>query len=104
MVLTDTQLALLGDHAAQERLTERGELLPCHCGGKIYIMCYEKQGVPSGDFGYASSIKCSKCGAGLSRWALKKKWALESATKAWNTRAPILTQEQIKRLEDMENV
>ena len=27
MVLTDTQLALLGDRAAQERITERGELL-----------------------------------------------------------------------------
>lgn len=100
--LTELQLAILGDHAAQERLTERGELLPCHCGGKSYIVCYEKQGVPSGDSGYVSSIKCSECGAELRRWALKKKWAWESATKAWNTRAPILTPEQIKRLEDME--
>ena len=30
--MDDIKLALLGDKAAQERLTERGELLPCaHC-------------------------------------------------------------------------
>ena len=32
--MDDVRLALLGDKAAQERLTERGELLPCaHCKG-----------------------------------------------------------------------
>lgn len=31
--MNDITLALLGDHAAQERITERGELLPCPlCG------------------------------------------------------------------------
>ena len=33
--MDDVRLALLGDKAVQERLTERGELLPCpHCKGK----------------------------------------------------------------------
>lgn len=30
--MDDVRLAILGDKAAQERLTERGEMLPCaHC-------------------------------------------------------------------------
>lgn len=102
MVLTDTQLALLGDRAAQERITERGELLPCHCGAETVMVCFEKRGIPFGDMGYLARIKCPDCLAELRRWALKKKWAIESAKKAWNTRAPILTPEQIKRLEEME--
>lgn len=33
--MDDRTLALLGDRAAQERITERGELLPCPlCAGK----------------------------------------------------------------------
>lgn len=31
-MLTDIQRAMLGDHDAAARLTERGELLPCRCG------------------------------------------------------------------------
>ena len=31
--MDDKILALLGDRSAQERITERGELLPCQCGG-----------------------------------------------------------------------
>ena len=100
-LLDDVKLALLGDRAAQERITERGELLPCHCGANANMVCFEKRGIPSGDMGYLARIKCPDCWAELSRWAFKKKWAIASATKAWNTRAPILTPEQIKRLEEI---
>lgn len=97
--MDDIKLALLGDKAAQERLTERGELLPCQCGGETALVCYEKRGIPSGDIGYLARIKCQDCWLELSRWALKKKWAIESVKKAWNTRAPILTPEELKELE-----
>lgn len=33
----------------------------------------------------------------LRRWALKKKWAEDSARLAWNTRALILSAEEIKK-------
>ena len=93
MVLTDTQLALLGDRSAQERITERGELLPCHCGGEMEIM------VPKGIAAYPADIyyrpRCKECFAiGAAGRTAKQ------AIKFWNTRAPILTPEQIKRLED----
>ena len=99
-VMTDIQKALLGDKDAAERLTEEGDLLPCCCGGNPVLVCFEKRGIPSGNMGYLARIKCTDCWAELSRWALKKKWAKESAKKAWNTRAPILTPEQMKRLEE----
>ena len=35
----------------------------------------------------------------LRRWALKKKWAKDSALLAWNTRAPILSAEEMEMLE-----
>lgn len=110
MVLTDTQLALLGDRAAQERITERGELLPCPlCGSAPTIKVQEVEYGLSGTI-----IRCNKCG--LSLYSPSKKAKLISGAvrnvpienhtmigfARWNTRAPILTPEQIKRLEEME--
>lgn len=41
--MDDRTLALLGDRAAQERITERRELLPCpHCAGNGKIMTRQK--------------------------------------------------------------
>lgn len=99
MVLTGEKRALLGDHEAAKRLTDAGVLLPCMCGGKAGMVCFEKRGVPSGDMGYLASIKCRDCWMELRRWALKKKWAEASARLAWNTRAPILSAEELQRLE-----
>lgn len=98
--MDDRTLAMLGDKAAQERITERGELLPCQCGGKPQIGCFEKRGIPSGDMGYLASVKCTDCWAELRRWSLKKKWAKESAIKGWNTRAPILSAEEMEMLDE----
>lgn len=41
--MDDKILALLGDRSAQERITERGELLPCQCGG-IAELVFQKRG------------------------------------------------------------
>lgn len=82
---SDTKLALLGDYAARERLTALGELLDCpFCGGTA---------MENDDWVY-----CDGCGAGFE---IRNK---KLRRRIWNTRAPILTPEQIKRLEDMENV
>lgn len=87
--LTDAQLALLGDRAAQERITERGELLPCQCGGEVQIRgWFENHETPV----YA---RCTQCGMHRGPHMTVKEAELD-----WNTRAPILTPNQIKKLED----
>ena len=101
--MTDTQLALLGDHAAQERLTERLELLPCPCcGGEPRF----KKGFPSKQIAHCRQavVQCKKCGV---RTVTHRQLPMEpwknvdrAAIYEWNTRAPILTPEQIKRLEE----
>lgn len=85
--MDDRTLALLGDPAAQDRITERGELLPCGCGGSP-----ERKG-PPGNFAYR--VACTVCRMNTGGCKTQKE-----ADKNWNTRAPILTPEQIKRLED----
>lgn len=100
--MDDKTRALLGDNEAAKRLTDAGVLLPCMCGGKAGMVCFEKRGVPSGDMGYLASIKCRDCWMELRRWALKKKWAEASARLAWNTRAPILSAKEMEMLEGME--
>lgn len=78
--MDDRTLALLGDRAAQERITERGELLDCpFCGGTA---------MENDEWVY-----CDGCGVGFEIRTKKLR-------RIWNTRAPILTPEQIKRLED----
>ena len=81
--MTDITLALLGDHEAAERVTARGELLPCPwCGYDI---------IPElGDaWGY-----CPKC-----RCYGPPKDSYWEGILAWNTRAPILRAEEMERLE-----
>lgn len=102
MVLSDEKRALLGDQEAAKRLTEKGALLPCMCGGTAGVIRTRKAGVPSGDDGWCVTVKCNACGASLKRWALKKSWAEDSARLAWNTRAPILSAEEMEMLEELE--
>lgn len=91
--LTDVQLALLGDRAAQERITERGELLPCPFCGSSNVLFLEQEDIePKGTkFGF---IFCTKCHFSSDTYSK------QNALHKWNTRAPILTPEQIKRLEE----
>lgn len=90
--MDDIKLALLGDKAAQERLTERGELLPCRCKYSfLSVKSYKRNGI------MRNYVLCANCGSQSSVFVTKK-----DAIKDWNTRAPILTPEQIKRLEKIE--
>ena len=83
--MDDRTLALLGDRAAQERITERGELLPCPlCSGKAD--CWEDTGNRKG------FVQCLDCEL------LIQSTSKEAARAEWNTRAPILTPEQIKKV------
>lgn len=92
--MDEIRRALLGDRAAQELITGRGELLPCYrCGGYAEVQELHTGGKPV----YAVSCRKHYCGAYGCAHQTKEK-----AMEYWNTRFPILTPEQIKRLEEME--
>lgn len=133
--MDDIKLALLGDKAAQERLTERGELLPCaHCkgNGKVSFKDYRFIGKNfKGDrkIVYRVQIICNKCRSRgkpifteplinpnpyITKWGNcycqesevcneeTKRFSIyvESAIREWNTRAPILSPEELEKLEE----
>lgn len=128
MVLGDKTKALLGDRAAQERITERGELLPCPmCGSKKLKVEHKSRragftGLDDRVEYQTYSVRCNSCHArgpahggkviasfnyfsvtqNLPKWATTQMDLSKAARLAWNTRAPILTPEQIKRLEEIE--
>lgn len=84
--MDDVKLALLGNKEAAKRLTERGEMLPCpKCKGVVTL--HSVNGFKSI---YASCRWCGIMTRGF-------KTASE-AIKAWNTRAPILTPEELEGL------
>ena len=87
--MDDKTLALLGDREAQERLTDAGVLLKCpFCGGIPTVKNL------AGD---CCTIKCYRCDTELGgRW-LKR----NSAIRVWNTRAPILSESELKKLEEI---
>lgn len=124
-MLDDKILAALGDKAAAERLTERGELTLCpFCHNEAVVHIVESQSryaeykkeipkearfircvcYPSGKRYFEYRLKeyvpqcvdSSCCGRTVKRYK-----TMAEAIKTWNTRAPILTPEQIKRLEEM---
>ena len=88
--MTDIQKAMLGDKEAAERLTEKGEILPCpFCGGPSTVV--------EDDFPYPGyNVFCENCGVMISASGDKK-----FAVSVWNTRHQILTKDQIEVLERM---
>lgn len=88
--MDDITRAMLGDHDAAARLTERGVAIPCpSCAGadiKSMYVC--------GEFGYG----CSDCGT-MAEWHSSEKTALAD----WNRRAPLLTPGQMEMLDVMES-
>lgn len=95
-MLDDVTLALLGDREAQERITARGEVLSCaHCGG-IMTIEYDSEGVEdTAGRKWAWTATCLKCCA---RTGLC--YSREQVIAANNTRAPILSAEELERLKD----
>lgn len=101
--MNDIQRAMLGDHEAAARLTEQGVLIPCPC-------CYKHEPVLIYGLGSYSTfnvrVKCKHCGLQMAQALYvdnMKDEATQLATRRWNTRAPLLTPEQIDMLERMES-
>lgn len=99
-MLDDKTRALLGDRAAQERLTEAGVLLPCsYCGGMGELI---------NSFG-SFDVICEKYGCRGNSYSTSGDDGGDlyfeteyDARLAWNTRAPILNSEEMEMLEGME--
>lgn len=84
--MTDVQRALLGDREAAKRLTEAGVLLPCpFCGSER---------AEDNNSALKSWVYCRDCMTGGPDAGSEYK-----ARLAWNTRAPILSAEEMERLE-----
>lgn len=91
MVLTDEKRALLGDHEAAKRLTDAGGLLTCpFCGGEAMVEYDTME-----PFEYA--VFCGDCGVMPATSEDE-----QVARLAWNTRASVLTEKEMKMLEGME--
>ena len=85
--MDDVKLAMLGSKEAAKRLTDAGVLVSCpFCGGTEINSCYVL-----GDFWF----QCKKCGCGCGFHSSEK-----MARKAWNTRAPILSSEEMEMLNE----
>lgn len=88
--MDDVKLALLGSKKAAKRLTEKGVLIPCPmCGGKAKVRG-ERYFQPN----VRRNVICMKCFTN-SGWYKTE----HEARLAWNTRAPILSAEEMEMLE-----
>ena len=82
----DIRAALLGDKKAAKRLTDARVLLPCgHCKGRAVLVEGKLQAV--GKY----SVVCGECFCATT-WCTSK----EDASRRWNTRAPILSGEEME--------
>ena len=109
--MTDITLALLGDHEAAKRVTDAGVLLQCpKCGksARFEVTTHSERGTTRG---WAFHIGCSDCKYHTDRYELELqispsgglstvKDERPNAILDWNTRAPILSAEEVKRLDE----
>lgn len=86
MVLTDEKRALLGDHEAAKRLTDAGVMVMCCCGDDAHIKYDENRG-------YKVCCGSLTCGNETLWWGDKG-----TAIRVWNTRAPIMSSEEMEIL------
>ena len=85
--MNDIKLALLGDHEAAKRLTDAGVLVPC-------ALCNGSGVLDSDHIASRFWSLCTVCGMQTEAFEIEEK-----ARLAWNTRAPILSAEEMERLE-----
>lgn len=85
--MNDIKLAMLGSKEAAKRLTDAGVLLPCPMCGEVGVL----HSIDGCQTIYAA---CPSCGLMTRAYKGHMK-----ARLAWNTRAPILSAEEIERLE-----
>ena len=82
------ELALLGDIASQNKVSEKGELLPCpFCGGKAELHSF------SSLFANSLYVRCERCWAKTMFYGEKEKIIRE-----WNRRRRVLTPEEMEGL------
>ena len=101
--MSDIKLALLGDHEAAKRLTDAGKLLPCgHCGNDDdyrIVMSFKKDKKKRfGEYYDICTIYCECCTETVRQAGLGKDAAAKNASLMWNTRAPILSDSDLKKL------
>lgn len=87
--MTDEKRALLGDHEAAKRLTDAGVLVPCCCGREARIKKRDKI------ISYKVCCGSLTCGNETLWWGDKG-----TAIRVWNTRAPILSAEEMEMLDE----
>ena len=87
--MDEVKRALLGDKEAAKRLTDAGVLLKCpFCGGNAMVEYDTME-----PFEYA--VFCGDCGVVPAASEDE-----QLARLAWNTRAPILSESELKKLEE----
>ena len=91
--MDDIKLALLGDHEAAKRLTDAGVLVPCPFCGSTEIIVF--QNVKDSTAQWASCMDCLSFSS--------RRTSKYAALLAWNTRAPILSAEEMEMLHGKEN-
>lgn len=90
--MDDKTRALLGDHEAAKRLTDAGVLLECKRCGSENVDYGEYDGILVG----LDYVRCRNCGLIEQGVVFPEEF---SARLEWNTRAPILSAEELQRLE-----
>ena len=102
--MDDKTKALLGDHEAAKRLTDAGVLLPFPCcEGEAEVVAYGPRLLrPSRNHVY--SVSCNECEM-MFGWDVDYGGRYDTEYEvmlAWNSRAPILSAEEMEMLEGME--
>ena len=103
----DIRAAMLGDHEAAKRLTDAGVLVPCaHCGNDNDYRIEKKKKKDKkkrfGEYYDICTIYCECCTETVRQAGLGTDVAAKNASLLWNTRAPILSAEEMEMLEGME--
>lgn len=101
-VMDDIKLALLGNREAAKRLTDAGVLVPCpFCGGDADVVAYDPRLLrPSRNHVY--SVSCNECEM-MFGWDIDYGGRYDTEYEAmlsWNTRAPILSSEEMEMLDE----
>ncbi len=107
----DISAAMLGDHETAKRLTEAGVLVPCHrCGGKAELREHTKE-LPFSEEMTEFGVICARCGCSTDWFGQVNLYYKSNAKElaegyrrkarlSWNTRAPILSESELKKLEE----
>ena len=94
--MTDIKRALLGDHEAAKRLAQSGIVIPCPiCGGVDCCISDITGNEPYVPERWSLHHFCKGIEAFISTYGSSAVKCIET----WNTRAPILSAEEMERLE-----